>query len=335
MPHVLVAGQIHSGGIALLDAARGVSYDYVKEVSEPSYARLIDKADGLVIRTQPLSAATVERAGRLRIVSRHGVGYDAVDLPSLNRHGVILAIVGDVNTVSVAEHAMMLLLACVKRLIRADRSVRGRNWTWRDRLEPCELAGKRLLIVGYGRIGRHLARMAAAFGMAVRAYDPFLKNSGWPEGAAEPADDLEAGLGWADIVSVNVPKAGRPVIGAAEIAAMKPGAVLINTARGGVVEEAALVAALHSGHIAAAGMDVFEQEPPTAGNPFLDFDQVVLTPHMAGLTAECAERMAVACVGNVLDFFEGRIDPDLVVNPETLAPTPAPALALAASLPID
>ncbi|MER9632797.1 MULTISPECIES: hydroxyacid dehydrogenase [unclassified Mesorhizobium] len=314
MPHVLVAGKLHPSGIELLDASPGVTYDYVEDVSEPSYAPLIGKADGLVIRTQPLSAPTVARAERLKIVSRHGVGYDAVDVSALNLRGIALAIVGDVNSVSVAEHAMMLLLAATKRLIRADRSVRDNEWGWRNRLEPSELAGKRLLILGFGRIGRHLARLAAAFGMEVRAHDPFLERQGWPEGLVAPASDLMAGLAWADAVSVNVPKTDRPAIGAAELSAMKPTAILINTARGGVVDEAALIAALREGRIAAAGIDVFDDEPPAPDHPLFGFDQVILTPHIAGLTAECGERMAISSVQNVLDFFAGRIDSALVVN---------------------
>src|SRR5438876_9287360 len=140
MPHVLVAGKLHPSGIALLESAKGVSFDYVEEVSEASYAPLIDKADGLVIRTQPLSAPTVARASCLKIVSRHGVGYDAVHLASLNERGIALAIVGDVNSESVAEHTMMLLLAMAKRTLRADRSVREGAWDWRNRLAPSELS---------------------------------------------------------------------------------------------------------------------------------------------------------------------------------------------------
>jgi D-3-phosphoglycerate dehydrogenase len=314
MPHVLVAGKLHPSGIALLDAASGVTYDYVQEVSEESYAPLIGKADGLVIRTQPLSAATVAKAKRLKIVSRHGVGYEAVHLPSLNERGVALAIVGDVNSVSVAEHAMMLLLAAAKRAIRADRSVRDGAWGWRNRLEASELAGKRLLIIGYGRIGRRLARLAAAFDMDVRAHDPFLERRGWPDGPVSPAGDLKEGLGWADALSINAPKAGRPLIGADELVLMKPGVIIVNTARGGVIDGAALISALREGRIGAAGIDVFEEEPPAADNPLFSLDHVILSPHIAGLTVECAERMAVSSVQNVLDFFAGRIDPSLVVN---------------------
>ncbi len=126
--------------------------------------------------------------------------------------------------------------------------------------------------------------------------------------------DLAEGLAWADFVSVHAPKTDKPVIGAAELAVMKPSAILVNTARGGVVDEAALIASLREGRLAAAGLDVFEDEPPSPDNPLLSMDQVVLSPHIAGLTAECAERMAMSSVQNVLDFFAGRIDPALVVN---------------------
>jgi D-3-phosphoglycerate dehydrogenase len=314
MPHVLVAGRLHESGIALLESTPGITFDYVETVSEPSYAPLVDRADALVIRTQPLSASTIAQARRLKIVSRHGVGYDAVDLDSLNRRGIPLAIVGDVNSVSVAEHVMLLLLALFKRLLTADRAVREGDWGWRNRLEATELSGKRLLILGYGRVGRTLARLAMAFGMDVRAHDPLLENQGWPDGPVAPCSDLNSGLAWADAVSVNVPKAGRPIIGATELALMKRSAIIINTARGGVVDEAALAEALRNGRIAGAGIDVFEEEPPLPASPLVGLDQVILTPHIAGLTAECGERMAVFCVQNVLDFFSGRLDPAVIVN---------------------
>lgn len=314
MPHVLVAGKLHPSGIALLKARADVTFDYVEEISEPSYAALIGAADGLVIRTQPLSADTVRKADRLRVVSRHGVGYDAVDLSSLNDRGIALAVCGDVNSVSVAEQAMMLLLAAAKRAVRSDRAVRNADWGWRNRLEQGELGGKRLLIVGYGRSGRHVARMASGFDMEIRAFDPFLARHGWPEGPVASVAELAEGLAWADFVSVHAPKTDKPVIAAAELAVMKPSAILVNTARGRVVDETALIASLREGRLAAAGLDVFEDEPPAPDNPLLSMDQAVLSPHIAGLTIECAERMAISSVQNVLDFFAGRIDPALVVN---------------------
>lgn len=319
MPHVLVAGKLHPSGLALLNAAPGITYDYVEEVSEPSYAPLIGKADALLIRTQPLSAATVAQAGRLKMVSRHGVGYDAVHVPSLNERGIALTVVGDVNSLSVAEHSMMLLLAVAKQALRANHSVRSGDWGWRNRLQAQELLGRNLLIIGYGRIGRHLARLAGAFGMSVRANDPYLQQQGWPAGSVTPVASLDEGLAWADAVSVNLPKVDRPVLGAREFALMKPTAMLINAARGGLIDEAALVTALREGAIAGAGLDVLDDEPPRPDSPLLTLDNVLLTPHIAALTSECAERMAVHSVQNVIDFFNGRVDPALVVNAAQLA----------------
>jgi D-3-phosphoglycerate dehydrogenase len=314
MPHLLIAGKIHPAGLALLEGAAGFTYDYVEEISEPSYLPLIGKADALVIRTQPLTAAGIAEGARLRIVSRHGVGYDSVDVAALNQRRIPLSIVGDTNSLSVAEHAMMLILACAKRAIRADRAVRNGGWEWRNLFEATELAGKHLLIVGYGRAGRRLARMAEAFDMEVRAFDPFVAERGWPEGSVAAAATLAEGLASADVVSINAPRSGRPLMGAAEFAQLKPGAILVNTARGGIVDEAALAAALADGRLAAAGLDVFDDEPPAADHPLLASDRVLLTPHIAGLTREAGERMALASVQNVIDFFAGRLDPDLIVN---------------------
>jgi D-3-phosphoglycerate dehydrogenase / 2-oxoglutarate reductase len=321
MPHLLIAGKLHRAGVALLErlCGEGYSYDYVEEVSEASYAPLIDRADALVIRTQPLSAITVARADRLKVVSRHGVGYDSVDVAALDARGIALTVLGDVNSVSVAEHAMMLLLAAAKRARKADSAVRSEGqWSWRNQLEQQEISGKRLLILGYGRSGRHLARMASGFGMEIVAFDPHLEKAGWPADGVQTVSDLDAALGWADYISVHVPKSDKPAIGAAEIALMKQGVILVNTARGGVVCESALVEALESGQIGAAGLDVFEEEPPAKTSPLLAYDNVILSPHIAGLTAECSERMAIGAIGNAVDYLNGRTDPALVVNTSVL-----------------
>ena len=314
MPHLLIAGKLHPAGLALLEGVEDVTYDCVEEVSESSYAPLISKADAVVIRTQPMSSATIDRASRLKIVSRHGVGYDAVDMVALNKRRIPLCVVGDVNSLSVAEHAMALILASAKRLLRADRSVRSGPWGWRNALEAGEISGKNLLIIGYGRSGRHLARMAHGFEMQIRAFDPFLVKQGWPEGPTTPVQSLFEGLAWADVISVHAPKSGRPILGAEEFAQMKPGVIIVNTARGGIVDEAALALALTEARVGTAGLDVFDDEPPAQDHPLLAFDQVVLSPHIAGLTQKAAERMAVSSVQNVLDFFAGRLDPHLVVN---------------------
>ncbi|MFV0246181.1 MAG: hydroxyacid dehydrogenase [Qingshengfaniella sp.] len=320
MTHLLVAGKLHPAGEALLAElpSRGITVDYVEEVSEPSYAPLIHKADALVIRTQPLTAATIAKAERLKVVSRHGVGYDSVDLEALNARNIGLTIVGDVNSISVAEHAMMMILAASKSVLRADHAVRDpAQWSWRNRMEAREISGKRLLIIGYGRIGQHIARMAQGFDLNINAYDPFLEARGWPKGPVSAAADLDEALAWADIVTLNIPRGKEPLLNAERLAKMRPGSVLVNAARGGVVDEAALSEALRSGQIFAAGLDVFDDEPPGPDFPFAGQDNVVLSPHIAGLTDECGQRMAISSIENALTFLDGAIDPDLVVNRKT------------------
>ena len=320
MPHLLIAGKIHDDGIALLKAAKGVTYDYVTEISHDSYAPLIEKADGLVVRTQPVPALTIAQGKNLKIVSRHGVGYDAVDVPALNARGIPLAIIGDVNSRPVAEHAMMLMLALAKKVRTYDAATRVGPWGYRNSFEAIELHEKNLLVVGFGRIGRHVAKMASGFGMNIYAFDPFQSNDAIKAGGAEPVTDLKTGLALADFVSVHVPMSGgKAVIGSEELACMKKSALIVNTARGGLIDENALHAALQSSQIAGAGIDVFLEEPPPADHPLFASEKVILSPHSASLTAESAIRMAVMSVKNALDYFDAKLDPAFVVNRDHLS----------------
>lgn len=314
MTHILVVGSLHPDAVALLDAAPGITYELTDGATEDCYAHRIADADALLIRTQPLTAGTIAKAEKLKIVSRHGVGYDAVDVAALTARGIPLCIVGDINSGGVAEHAMMMLLACVKHVIRSDAAVRNGNWAWRNTLEAGELTGKNLLIVGYGRIGRRLAGFARGFDMTVRAYDPYLAAKGWPEGDVAKVDDLDEGLAWADAISLHAPRSDAPLIGARELGLMKPTAVLVNTSRGGSVDETALADALRTGRIRAAGIDVFDTEPPAPDHPLFGLDNVLLSPHIAGLTAEGSARLGEHSFKNIMDYFAGRLDPALVVN---------------------
>jgi D-3-phosphoglycerate dehydrogenase len=291
--HVLVAGKIRPEGLELLRAATGVTLDYVEEVSTASYLPLIGKADALLVRTQPVTAEAVAQAPRLKIVSRHGVGYDAVDVPALTARGIALAIVGDVNSISVAEQTVMLMLALAKKTVLHHLKTCGGDWNYRNRFDATELSGKTLLLAGFGRIGRGVAKRALAFDMRVLAHDPFVSEITMRDCGAEPAPDLMAALAAADVVSLHMPLAkGGPLIG----------------------DEAALAAALDAGRIAGAGLDVLGDEPPAAGHPLFGQDRVVLSPHIAGLTQEAAARMSQSSAQNILDFMAGRIDPALVVN---------------------
>jgi len=318
-PHLLVAGNIHEAGLHLLETQTDVTYDYVPDLLYNSYAPLMPKADGLVIRTQPVRADTIASAPSLKIVSRHGVGYDAVDVEALNNRKIPLAIVGDVNSRAVAEHAMTMLLALSKKVRIYDRAVRNGQWNLRNQFDSLELFEKTLLIVGLGRIGSHLLGMARGFGMTILAHDPGLSPEVIKQAGAEPVASLQDGLKRADLVSLHAPKTGdQPLIGKAELAVMKSTALLVNTARGGLIDEGALVEALENKILRGAGLDVFSDEPPAASSALLHRDDVILTPHTASLTTESAIRMAVTSIQNALDYFTGKLNPALVVNRDAI-----------------
>ena len=315
MPHILVAGKVHEDGIDLLNSTPGITFDLVDEVSLESYAPLVGKADAVLIRTQPMPASVISSATRLKIVSRHGVGYDAVDVAALNARRIPLAIVGDVNSRAVAEHTLMLMLAAARNTVAHDSASRNGNWLVRNQFATSELDGKTLLLIGFGRIGRRVAHLAQAFGMSVMAHDPYAEPRDLTGAGVAAAADLNAAYALADYISLHAPASpDGPLLTAHELALMKPTAIVVNAARGELIDEAALDEALRAGRLGAAALDVLAQEPPGAGHPLLQNPRVTISPHSAGLTRECAARMSVASVRNILDFFAGTIDRRLVVN---------------------
>ena len=261
----------------------------------------------------------IARADHLKVVSRYGVGFDNIDVGALTRRGIPLAVVGQDNAVSVAEHTMYLIFAAAKMGQTYDRAVRNGDWQYRDSLAATELSGKRVFIIGMGRIGRKVAALAQAFGMRISFHDPA------PRATDLGADwvrvhDLAEGLRDADVVTLHVPltESTMSLIGGPELAMMKPSAILVSTSRGGVVDEAALASALSGGGLRAAGLDVFVDEPVQTSNPLLALGNVVLSPHMAALSYECAERMSLTAAKNCLDGVAGCLDAALVVNNEVL-----------------
>ena len=318
MPHVVVGGPLHPSGRQVLDTAADFSVTYIDVTSEESLVAEIANADAVLLRTQPVSEPTIALGKNVKIYSRHGVGYDAVDVDALNRRGIALAVCGDVNSTTVAEHASMLILGACKRILRGDAAVRGGDWEWRNKLEGRDIRGRNLLQFGYGRIGRHIGARMQVFGMNIRAYDPYLMQAGWPKDGVAGVENLDEALQWADVISFSIPHKGAPLIGGAELAKMRDGVVLVNTARGGIIDQTALVDALKSGKVSAAGLDVFAEEPMPDNNPLKGFDQVVLSPHIGGLTQDAAARMAISSAENIVNFFNGTIDHTLIVNREQI-----------------
>jgi D-3-phosphoglycerate dehydrogenase len=320
MARVVIVGNIHKSGLDLLKKRQGLDVRQEPALEERQMRQAVRDADAILIRTSVLSKEAINGASKLKIVARHGVGYDNIDMAALNERRIPLALVGNVNSVSVAEHTLYLLLACIKQGIAYDRAVREGRWTIRDTLGARDLKGKALLLVGLGRIGLEVARRAKALGLKILAYDPWIKQNSIEEKDITFVAELDRGLAEADVVSLHLPLTAetRRLFDKENIGKMKEGALLICTARGGLIDENALAEALQEGRLGGAGLDVFEDEPPPSGHRLLHLSNVVLSPHSAALTEECAERMAIISAQNCLDGLDGRLDPALVANRQVL-----------------
>lgn len=320
MANVLIAGPIHEAGLALLECRSDVDYELLSPASASDIERRIAGLDAILLRLNPLSADVIGKAKRLKIVSRYGVGYDKIDVAALTRHGIPLTIVGDANAVPVAEQALGLMLAVARQTVVMDRATRSGDYAIRNHCTLTELQGKTVLVVGFGRVGRHTAKRCAAFDMTIVVADPFVAREEIEAAGYSYTGDFHDALGSADFVTLHLPGTldGSPVMGAAEFGQMKQGAYLINVGRGTLVCEQALAGALSDGRLRGAGLDVTRDEPPARDCPLLELDNVILSPHVAGLTQECVARMSIVSVQNILDAIDGRINPQLVVNKEVL-----------------
>jgi D-3-phosphoglycerate dehydrogenase len=306
MHQVYVDGPIHAEALDVLRSTTEVVPGFGPQAVEMEAA--LPSMHAVLLRTASLGAEAIDRARSLRVIARHGVGVDNVALDAAARRGIPVLITPRANLRSVAEHAFALMLAVSRNVVRADRSVREGRFSSRDHLQGRELLGATLGVIGLGRIGEEVARMALrGFGMRVLGYDPWLPPGRIREWGAEPVEALPDLLGACDIVTVHVPlsEATRGLLGRRELASMRDGSILIQTARGGVVEEDALVEALRSGHLAGAGIDVYETEPPREGHPFFSMEEIVLTPHTAALTEQAMRRMALDATQGILDVLGG------------------------------
>ena len=287
----------------------------------PEFRALLRDADGVALTSTPLRAADIEAAPRLRAVGRIGVGYDAVDVEALTRRGIPLMTCGTDNSPTVAEYTMFMMLALCKRGAALDALVRQGRWSERYANLSTELLGRTLLILGFGRIGTRVAKRCLAMEMNVEVYDPYVPAETIRSAGCESVADLDAALPRADFVTIHCPKTAETagMFDESRLARMKPTARLINTARGGIVDEAALYAALAAGNLAGAGIDVFSPEPPLTDNPLLTLQNVIVAPHMAGNSRDSLDRAALTVTRNLLSVLDGAPRREYVVNPEALA----------------
>jgi D-3-phosphoglycerate dehydrogenase / 2-oxoglutarate reductase len=321
LPLVVVAGPIHPEGRAQLEREARV---VVAEESEEGVVRIGAEAQGVLIRGRPrASDALMTALSRLRVVGRHGVGLDTVDLAAATRLGIAVVHAPGSNAQAVAEHALMLMLCCVKNTRRVERLTRDGDFSARHAVDNTELAGKTLGILGVGNIGRRVAKFAGALGMRVLGHDPYVPAEEVRRRGAEPVESLAALLPQVDVLTCHTPLTAetRHMIDEKTLALLRPGAVFVNTSRGPVHDERALFEALARGHLAAAGLDVFEEEPSPVDNPLFGLDNVVCTSHVAGVTREAHRQAALQVTGEMLRVLRGE-RPEVLANPEVW-PRPA------------
>ncbi|MDU4960591.1 MAG: hydroxyacid dehydrogenase [Sporomusaceae bacterium] len=314
MKKVVLSHRLHEAGMSLL---AGKVDTVVVDSGKPAHLlpALLDAA-GLILRIGSIDRETMLAAKQLAVIGRPGVGVDDVDIAAATELGIPVVIAPGANTRSVAEHALALIFSAAKDILRSDRQLRRGNFAVRNSYKAVQLQGKTLGLIGFGHIGSELAGMAKAIGLHIIVYDPFVSRAAIEGQGYGYEPDLETVLAKADIVSLHVPlnEKTRNLIGDAQLRRMKPSAILINCARGGVVDEPALAAALAAGRLHSAALDVLADEPPQPDNPLLLPETIIVTPHMAGLTQEAAAGVATMAVQGVLAVLRGEIWPH-VANP--------------------
>jgi len=313
---VLITEPLHATGMALLEARPDIEIVMAKDVTPETLSEAVADVHGIAIRVARLPAEVLACANNLEVISRHGVGCDRIDMAHLNGRGIPVMIAAGANAQSVAEHTMGLLLTAARGLIAQDRAIRD-GW-FKERLErlSVDLSGATMLIVGFGRVGRKLAPLARAFGMDVIVTDITLDEALARKMGCRGVTDFRPELPKADVICLHVPldETTNEFISSEEFAAMKDGAILINCARGGVVDEAAMIAALDSGKLSAAGLDVFSVEPAPDNHPLFSRTDVVLSPHSAAGSRNSMELSPQMTVQNLLDFFDGNPRKDYIFN---------------------
>jgi D-3-phosphoglycerate dehydrogenase / 2-oxoglutarate reductase len=321
---ILVTESMSQQGRALLKQRDDIEIvEFPNMISAGDFEALLKAqapVHGVALGATRFGEAELEASADMKVVTRIGVGYDAVDVPALSRRKVPLMVAGTANSPSVAEQAVFMMLMLAKRALEMHTIVKDGNWGHRLGMLPYDLYGKTVLIVGFGRIGTRTAKRCLAMEMNVLVYDPYKPAAEIKAAGCEAVADLDAALPRAEFVSIHCPKTPETVgmFNAARLRRMKPSAYLINTARGGIVDEAALHDALVSSRLAGAGLDVFEQEPPPTSNPLFGLANVIMAPHVAGVTVEAVDRMSEQTARNILSALDGDPIRHNVINQDVL-----------------
>ena len=301
---VAVLGKVDQKGLSFLKENE-FKFIEIENFGIQNLKEQLKDVDGILLRTTKLDKEILEHCDNLKIISRHGVGYDNVDLDFLNDNKIALCITSTSNAVSVAEHVLSFFIYLTKKLSLSDSLVKEGNFEKRSKLPNFfELYKKKVLIIGFGRIGKEVAKRCLGFDMEVYVYDPFLDNEIIIKNQCIPIEKNQ-GLAIADFITIHLPlnEDTKNFISQRELNMMRKSSILVNTSRGGIVNENDLCIALESKKIQGAGMDVFVSEPPESNHPFFKLDNILLTPHNAALTLECRERMSLEASQNIVFFL--------------------------------
>ena len=313
---ILVIQNIHQEGIKLLEDNSSYEFEIFDEINEDLRHKIVD-CDAISIRTAKLPNEIISSAKKLQVISRHGVGYDNIDLKSTKEIGATLTITATANAVAVAEHVMFMLLNISKRKDMYDQSVKSGKFNDRNKLpKTIELWGKNILIAGFGRIGQALIKRCLGFEMNVFVYDPYINDEKIKSLGGKKVNDLKEAVKEMDAISLHMPlnDETKNIINYDLLRSMKTNCIVINAARGGIINEIDLDKALRQNLIFGAGLDVFETEPPKSDNPLLKNDKVFLSPHTAAFTEECMIRMGKETIQNIIDFFEKKLDKSKIIK---------------------
>ena len=308
---ILIIQPIHEAGIKLLMDNSNYEYEIIENLEAQDIKSKISNCDAISIRTAKLSGELINCSKNLKIISRHGVGYDNIDLTASKEKNITLAITATANAIAVAEHVLFMLLNIAKRKSMYDDSVKSGNFSNRNKLpKTIEIWNKNILIAGFGRIGQCLIKRCKGFEMNVFVYDPFVSKEVVESLGGKKVENLEDSIKNMDAVSLHVPLNDKTknLINYNLLRTMKKNCIIINAARGGIINEIDLDRALNENLIFGAGLDVFEKEPPDQNNPLLKNERVFLSPHTAAFTEECMVRMGKETIQNIIDFFEKKLD---------------------------
>ena len=316
---IALIGKIHEDGLKILEKEK-VNILEINNLDENNLIEKLKDIDGIVLRTAKLNSKVLSECSKLKIIVRHGVGYDNVDLKYLNNNNIALGITSTSNAVSVAEHVLTLFLYLTKNLHLSDQLTR--NGKFQDKFNLpnfFELYKKNILILGFGRIGQEVAKRCLGFESNVYVYDPFVDNQYIIDNNCMPIEKKE-GFKIADYITIHLPinEKTKNLISLEEFILFKKNLILVNTARGGIINEKDLFNALKEKKIAGAGLDVFENEPPPKNHPLFSLDNIVLSPHNAALTLECRKRMAIESCETVIYFLNKnkKLNYNNIVNKE-------------------